>query len=145
MKKNKSLEKAMQKNGYLDIGTDTIWREGVEFGSKWQSEKMGLVIEMKKEFAIKALNRIKEMDAKLNNLAELGIEIEEFLGTYTNIAEEAVAMLFTDNDKDFELCLEDILCWLYKTDGMLITENWCKYSVKLTEHFVDYLEKNYSK
>jgi hypothetical protein len=145
MKKNESLEKAMNNNGYNDKSTDTIWREGVKFGAKWQGEKMGLCVQMKKEFAIKALNRIKEMNAKLNNIYELGIDIEDFLGTYTNLAEEAIAVLFTDNEKDFELCLEDVLWWLYKTDSMLITVDGAQYNVSNAEHFVEYLENNYSK
>jgi hypothetical protein len=145
MKKNESLEKAMNNNGYTDIGTDTIWREGVEFGAKWQAERMGLCVQMRKEFAIKALNRIKEMNAKLKNLYDLGIDLEDWIGSYTNLAEEAIAVLFTDNEKDFELCLEDVLWWLYSTDSMLITVDGAQYNVSNAEHFVEYLEKNYSK
>jgi hypothetical protein len=144
MKKNKSLEEAMNNNGYNDKSIDTIWREGVEFGSKWQAE---LGIEMRKEFAIKTLNRIKEMDAKLKNLSELGIEFGDFLERYSNLLEEAVAMLFTDNDtdKDFEKCLDDVLWWLYDKSDKIVTINGIQKDVTEVEHFVDYLEQNYSK
>jgi hypothetical protein len=144
MKKNKSLEEAMNNNGYNDKSIDTIWREGVEFGAKWQAE---LGIEMRKEFAIKTLNRIKEMDAKLKNLSELGIEFGDFLERYSNLLEEAVAMLFTDNDtdKDFEKCLDDVLWWLYDKSDKIVTINGIQKDVTEVEHFVDYLEQNYSK
>ena len=35
-----TLEEAMDINGYHELGTDTIWREGVVFGAKWQEERM---------------------------------------------------------------------------------------------------------
>jgi hypothetical protein len=102
---------------------------------------------MKKEFAIRALNRIKVMNAELNNLSELGIDLEDFLDTYTNLAEESVAMLFTvnDTDKDFIKCLDDVLWWLYDKTDKIITINDIKKDVTEVENFVEYLEKNYSK
>jgi len=84
---------------------------------------------MKKEFAIKALNRIKEMNGKVKYLSDLGVEINNFLEAYSNLAEESVALLFTDNEKDFDLCLEDVMWWLYKTDSMLITVDGAQYNV----------------
>lgn len=38
--KKETLEEAMEKNGYHDKPSDDLWREGVEFGAKWQAEKM---------------------------------------------------------------------------------------------------------
>ena len=102
---------------------------------------------MKKEFAIRALNRIKVMDAKLKNLYDLGIDLEDFLGTYTNLSEEAIALLFTvnDTDKDFEKCLDDVLWWLYDATDKIITINGIQNDVNKVENFVDYLDNNYSK
>lgn len=41
MRLNKeTLEEAMIKNGYHDRKNDTLWREGVNFGTKWQAERM---------------------------------------------------------------------------------------------------------
>ncbi len=34
-----TLEEAMIKNGYHDKESDNLWREGVEFGAKWQQER----------------------------------------------------------------------------------------------------------
>jgi hypothetical protein len=33
-----TLEEAMEKNGYHDKPSDDLWREGVEFGAKWQQD-----------------------------------------------------------------------------------------------------------
>jgi len=35
-----TLEEAMNENGYHDQTSDTLWREGVVFGAKWQAERM---------------------------------------------------------------------------------------------------------
>jgi hypothetical protein len=102
---------------------------------------------MKKEFAIRALNRIKEMDAKLNNLSLLGIDLEDLIGNYTNLAEEAIALLFTVNDTDkvFEKCLDDVLWWLYDKTDKIITINGIQNDLNKVENFVDYLDNHYSK
>lgn len=36
----KTLEEAMNVNGYHDEVSDTLWREGVKFGAKFQEQKM---------------------------------------------------------------------------------------------------------
>jgi hypothetical protein len=41
--KQETLEEAMMQNGYHDSDYDKIWREGVQFGAKWQAERMGLM------------------------------------------------------------------------------------------------------
>jgi hypothetical protein len=38
--KQEKLEEAMSKDGYHESDYDKIWREGVEFGVKWQAERM---------------------------------------------------------------------------------------------------------
>jgi hypothetical protein len=38
--KQETLEEAMDKSGYHDEVNDTMWREGVKFGAKWQQERM---------------------------------------------------------------------------------------------------------
>jgi hypothetical protein len=35
-----TLEEAMIKDGYWESDYDKIWREGVQFGAKWQEERM---------------------------------------------------------------------------------------------------------
>jgi hypothetical protein len=37
--KQETLEEAMIKNGYHDKESNDLWREGVEFGAKWQQER----------------------------------------------------------------------------------------------------------
>ena len=39
-KQETTLEEAMNQNGYHESDYDKIWREGVEFGTKWQQERM---------------------------------------------------------------------------------------------------------
>ena len=38
--KEETLEEAMNQEGYMESDYDKIWRDGVEFGSKWQAERM---------------------------------------------------------------------------------------------------------
>jgi hypothetical protein len=38
--KQETLEEAMMKDGYWESDYDKIWREGVQFGAKWQEERM---------------------------------------------------------------------------------------------------------
>ena len=37
--KKETLEEAMMKDGYHESDYDKIWREGVQFGAKWQAER----------------------------------------------------------------------------------------------------------
>ena len=43
--KQETLEESMNQNGYLESDYDKIWREGVEFGAKWQQERMYSVVD----------------------------------------------------------------------------------------------------
>jgi len=38
--KQETIEEAMNQNGYHDPKKDKLWREGVQFGAKWQQERM---------------------------------------------------------------------------------------------------------
>jgi hypothetical protein len=38
--KQETLEEAMMKDGYWESDYDKIWREGVQFGAKWQEERV---------------------------------------------------------------------------------------------------------
>ena len=44
--KQETLEEAMDKNGYHNEVNDTMWREGVKFGAKWQQENIIEELEM---------------------------------------------------------------------------------------------------
>jgi hypothetical protein len=48
--KQETLEEAMIKNGYHDKESDNLWREGVEFGAKWQQEKSYSEEDLKEAF-----------------------------------------------------------------------------------------------
>jgi hypothetical protein len=45
-----TLEEAMNVNGYHDEVSDTLWREGVKFGAKWQAERMYNEVDMHKAY-----------------------------------------------------------------------------------------------
>jgi len=38
--KQETLEEALINNGYHDKESNDLWKEGVEFGAKWQQERM---------------------------------------------------------------------------------------------------------
>ena len=38
--KQETLEEAMMKDGYWESDYDKVWREGVQFGAKWQEERV---------------------------------------------------------------------------------------------------------
>jgi hypothetical protein len=40
MENKETLEEAMSKDGYHESDYDKIWRAGVQFGVKWQAERM---------------------------------------------------------------------------------------------------------
>jgi hypothetical protein len=44
--KQETLEEAMDKSGYHNEVNDSMWREGVKFGAKWQQEDMIEELEM---------------------------------------------------------------------------------------------------
>jgi len=45
--KQETLEEAMNANGYHDKVNDTLWREGVKFGAKWQTKNLYTEEELK--------------------------------------------------------------------------------------------------
>jgi len=38
--KQETIEESMDQNGYHDLKSDELWREGFQFGTKWQQERM---------------------------------------------------------------------------------------------------------
>ncbi len=98
---------------------------------------------MKKEFAVRALKKIKEIQKHHAQLKKLGVSFE----LHENIAdslEEAICILFTDNDKDFEKALADVQWWLYENvEKVILVVNLEKIDVKTPEKFIDWLEKFY--
>ena len=56
---------------------------------------------MKKEFAIKTLKRIKEIQETYHKLKALGVDLIDYENG-VNLLEESVALLFVKDEKNFE-------------------------------------------
>jgi hypothetical protein len=67
---------------------------------------------MKKEFAVRTLKRIKEIQQTHHNLKALGIDLIDYENS-VNLLEESIALMFTENENDFEKALNDVQWWLY--------------------------------
>lgn len=71
--KQKTLEETMNQEGYIESDYDKIWRHGVEFGSKWQSERMYseaqmlLAFETGRMFQLTGENNFNELIEQLKN------------------------------------------------------------------------------
>ena len=100
---------------------------------------------MKKEFAVKTLNRIKHIQLNYRALKNLGVDLIEYEDG-VNLLEESIAMLFTLNETDCEKALGDVQWWLYETVDKIITlGDKTKLDVNTPEAFIDWLENWYSK
>lgn len=101
---------------------------------------------MKKDFAIKALQRIKQLQATQRELKKHGIELLEHDEKSIDLLEECVALLFTKSEKDYESALADVQWWLYeKVDKIITLGDKTKIDVNSAEAFIDWLEKWFSK
>lgn len=100
---------------------------------------------MKKQFAIKVLQRIQELDAKSQELNKLGIDLTEFNDRSIDLMTEAVALQFANNDRHLEQCFSDIFWWLYDTSPKVVHLGDISTDISKVEDFVDWLEDWYSK
>ena len=99
---------------------------------------------MKKEFAVRTLKRIKEIQQTHHNLKALGIDLIDYENG-VNLLEESIALMFTENENDFEKALNDVQWWLYDNVDKVININYndTKVDVNTPEAFIDWLEKWY--
>lgn len=98
---------------------------------------------MKKEFAIRTLKRIKEIQATYHKLKALGVDLIDYENG-VNLLEESVALLFVKDEKNFEKALNDIQWWLYENVDKIITlGDKSKVDVNTPEAFIDWLERWY--
>jgi hypothetical protein len=68
---------------------------------------------MKKEFIIRSLKKIKKVVSTNQKLYEFGVDLYNY-DTCIDILEEAIVLLFTNDDKKFECILNDVQWWLYE-------------------------------
>lgn len=98
---------------------------------------------MKKEFAVRTLKRIKEIQQTHHKLKALGIDLIDYENGI-NLLEESIALMFTENENDFEKALDDVQWWLYENvDKILTLKDDTKVDVNTPEAFIDWLEKWY--
>jgi len=98
---------------------------------------------MKKEFAVKILKRIKEIQQTHHKLKALGIDLIDYENGI-NLLEESISIMFTENENDFEKVLNDVQWWLYdNVDKILTLKDNTKVDVNTPEAFIDWLNKWY--
>lgn len=99
---------------------------------------------MKKEFAVRTLKRIKEIQQTHHNLKALGIDLIDYENG-VNLLEESIALMFTTDENNFEKALNDVQWWLYDNVDKIININYndTKVDVNTPEAFIDWLEKWY--
>ena len=99
---------------------------------------------MKKEFAVRTLKRIKEIQQTHHKLKALGIDLIDYENG-VNLLEESIALMFTTDENNFEKALNDVQWWLYDNVDKIININYndTKVDVNTPEAFIDWLEKWY--
>jgi hypothetical protein len=98
---------------------------------------------MKKEFAVRTLKRIKEIQQTHHKLKALGIDLIDYENGI-NLLEESIALMFTENENDFEKAIDDVQWWLYENvDKILTLKDKTKVDVNTPEAFIDWLNKWY--
>jgi hypothetical protein len=99
---------------------------------------------MKKEFAVRTLKRIKEIQQTHHNLKAFGIDLIDYENGI-NLLEESIALMFTTDENNFEKALNDVQWWLYENVDKVININYndTKVDVNTPEAFIDWLNKWY--
>ena len=98
---------------------------------------------MKKEFAVRTLKRIKEIQQTHHNLKAFGIDLIDYENGI-NLLEESIALMFTTDENNFEKAIDDVQWRLYENvDKILTLKDDTKVDVNTPEAFIDWLEKWY--
>lgn len=96
---------------------------------------------MEKEFAVRTLNRIKQIQSTYHKLRDLGVDLINYEDG-VNLLEESVVLLFVKDEKKFEQALDNVQWWLYESVDKIITLNdKSEVDVNTAEAFIDWFEK----
>lgn len=98
--------------------------------------------DIKKDYAVKVLKRIKKIQENYHKLKELGVDLIDYEDG-VNLLEESIAVLFSKDDKTFENILNDVQWWLYEGVEKKITYNDRVILVTEPEDFIDWIQEHY--
>ena len=101
---------------------------------------------MKKEYAIKVLEALKERSSKIHTLYSFGVNLIDFDEEVTQKMEESIAVLFCNDIEDnYKHILSDVGWWLYENVDKIITlKDGQKVDVNKVDDFVDWLSVHYA-
>jgi len=98
---------------------------------------------MKKEFTIKALNKIKEIQKIYDSLYKLGVDILE-LDNAVGLLIESIAISYSKDETQCKKIVDDLSWWLYEDNEKVIYfKNKKSINLEKVEDFVKWLEKWY--
>jgi hypothetical protein len=98
---------------------------------------------MKKEFAIRTLKRIKEIQETYHKLKAFGVDLVDYENG-VNLLEESIALLFVKDEENFEKALNNVQWWLYENVDKIITPgDGSEVDVNTPEDFIDWLDRRY--
>lgn len=104
--------------------------------------------QLRRQFAIDALNRIKSIEETYYKLRELGVDIMEYAGGVSEL-ERAIALAVTEKNKDYQSAFEDVGWWLYDEAPKVVIEKIdganCSINLLEAEAFVDWMLERYKK
>lgn len=94
---------------------------------------------MKKEYAIKALERLVSQSAKCRALKDNGIDISDYNDAFVDLVERGIAMLLCKNVSEYERILDDILWFLYDDVEKVIKVKGVKVDVSTPEKMINWI------
>lgn len=99
---------------------------------------------MKEEFAIRALERIKEIQETYSKIKALGIDLIDYENG-VDLLEESITILFVDDEADFESALDMVQWWLYdKSEKVITLSDKTKIDVSTPEEFIEFIRSSYA-
>ena len=99
--------------------------------------------DLRKQYAIRALQRIREIHHRQQQLSKLGVDLIEYEDG-VNLLEESISLLFTTDSRRFDNALQDVQWWLYdKVNKVITIDSKNEVDVNKTEDFIDWLAQWY--
>ena len=94
---------------------------------------------MKIQYAIEAIQLLKQTDEKLKAIQKQGLDLGEFVDPLISKIENSIATMLCDgSDSVFEQMLDDIYWWIYE-DGKVVYYEAHEVNVETAEDFINWL------